>query len=92
MGILNFIQEFLDPEYCAREKKFRQELKDEGKQLRKKAEEKMAKMKCSKGGYCNFILEEKTSKHLPGWYDEITGHYKCAKCGEKRDEIIQYPN
>jgi len=73
-------------------KEFHNELVDEGKQLRKDAEEKMKEEKCKEGGNCDFVLEKKTSKYLPGWDYEITGHYKCTKCGNTRDEIIQYPS
>jgi len=64
----------------------------EGKEMRKKAEADMAKQKCKKGGNCNFILEDKTVEHLPGWDDLIEGHYVCNKCGKRRTEVLQYPN
>ena len=65
---------------------------EEGKELKRKAEEKMKKEKCSKGGKCNFVLKNKTSEYIYPYDDQITGHYKCTKCGKTRSEIIQYPN
>lgn len=72
--------------------KFYNELIEEGKQLKKEAEEKMAKEKCKKGGNCNFILENTTSEHLPGWGDEIIGYYRCTKCQKEKEETLQYPS
>jgi len=72
--------------------KYKNDLIKEGKELKKNAEAKMKKIKCKKGGKCNFILEDTTKMHLEGWYDEITGCYKCTKCKNVRNEMIQYPS
>lgn len=71
---------------------FNKELAEEGKELKRVAEEEMAKMKCSKGGNCEYELKDKTVEPLYGWGYEITGHYECSKCKTVRDEIIQYPS
>lgn len=65
---------------------------EEGKELKRKAEEEMKKEKCSEGGKCNFVLKKKTKEYIYPYGDQITGHYKCTKCGDTRDEIIQYCN
>jgi len=74
------------------ERNFKNDLIGGGKELRKNAEAEMKKIKCKKGGKCNFVLKNKTKEHLEGWYDEITGHYECTKCKDNREEILQYPS
>lgn len=71
---------------------YHRELVEEGKQLKKEAEEEMSKEKCLEDGNCDFVLEKTVVEPLYGWDDEITEYYKCTRCGKEKNFIVQYPN